>query len=67
MSLSKNPVIKAMQKALYSPTGVSQKELAEHLNISPQYLSDILRGNRFIPDKVANKLGFKKVIKWVKL
>lgn len=59
-------VLNEMNKALFSPTGVTQKELAKHLGISPQYLCDILLKRRPITERIANKLGYKKVCKWVK-
>lgn len=37
----------------------TDKELAEYLDISPQYLHDILTGNRKVGIKAANKLGYR--------
>ncbi len=45
----------------------SQKELAAKLKISPQYLSDIMGGNRAVPDVVARYYGFRKIYGYVKL
>lgn len=36
----------------------SQKELAAKIKISPQYLSDIMGGNRAVPDVVARYYGY---------
>lgn len=54
-------VIKELKNIL-SDDGWTQKSLAEKLNISPQYLSDILRGNRNPGKKVLNGLNIEKVI-----
>lgn len=40
----------------------SAKDVAGELGISEQYLSDIRRGRRALPDSVALALGFKKVV-----
>lgn len=40
----------------------NQAEVAEGLGITPQYLSDILKGRRDISERVANALGFVKVV-----
>lgn len=40
----------------------SQKEAAKTLGVSPQYLSDILRGRREISDVVARRLGFNREV-----
>ena len=42
----------------------SQKEVAEQLEISNAYMSDILAGLRPVSDAVAKKLGYKRVIKY---
>ena len=44
----------------------SQKELADELGISPQYLSDVLKGRREISAQLASKLGYERVITFVK-
>lgn len=44
----------------------NQKTVAEQLGISPQYLSDILRGRREITGEVASKLGFERVVTFVR-
>jgi|HubBroStandDraft_1064217.scaffolds.fasta_scaffold52220_3 plasmid maintenance system antidote protein VapI len=43
----------------------SGKRLAKHLDISEQYLSDILNERRSVSELVAIKMGFKAV--WVKV
>lgn len=44
----------------------SQKKLAEQIGISPQYLSDILKGRREVSESVAEKLGFERVVTFVR-
>jgi plasmid maintenance system antidote protein VapI len=43
----------------------TQKELADHLGISNAYLNDIIHGKQAVSNKVAQKLGYKRVIKFV--
>ena len=43
----------------------SQKVAAENLGMSPQYLSDVLKGNRAIPEFVGGSFGYLKVSRWV--
>lgn len=45
----------------------SQKKAAAKFGISPQYLNDILKGNREIPDKVARHFGVRRVVRYEKL
>ena len=45
---------------------LSQRELAQVLAISPQFLSDILRGNRQPGDAVLNYLGLERRITYVR-
>jgi hypothetical protein len=44
----------------------SQKAVADHLEISNAYMSDILAGNRPVSDAVARKLGYKRIVKYTK-
>ncbi|ARU40177.1 hypothetical protein CCB80_03105 [Armatimonadetes bacterium Uphvl-Ar1] len=44
----------------------SQKTVAEQIGISPQYLSDILKGRREISTAVAEKLGLERVVTFVR-
>lgn len=44
----------------------SQKAVAARLKISPQYLSDILHGRREPSSAVAAKMGFTRVVTYVK-
>lgn len=39
----------------------SPAEAARQLGITPQYIGDILHGNRGISEAIANKLGYRKV------
>jgi hypothetical protein len=43
----------------------TQAAAADKLEITQQYLCDLLRGRRGFSDAVANKLGYERV--WVKL
>ena len=45
----------------------SQKELAAKIKISPQYLNDIMGGNRAVPDVVARYYGFRRIYGYVKM
>jgi hypothetical protein len=45
----------------------NQADLAYALNISPQYFSDILKGNRGISPRVARLLGFRRIIRYKKI
>jgi hypothetical protein len=40
----------------------SQKEAAEALGISAQYLNDLLQGRRGASDNVLEKLGLKRIV-----
>jgi plasmid maintenance system antidote protein VapI len=44
----------------------SQKAVADHLEISNAYMSDILNENRDVSDSVAKRLGYSRVIKFRK-
>lgn len=44
----------------------SQRKVADHLGISAAFLSDIIHGNRPVSNKVAQKLGYKKVVKYAR-
>jgi plasmid maintenance system antidote protein VapI len=44
----------------------SQTAAARNLDISQAYLADILAGKRLVSDNVARKLGYKRVIIFVK-
>jgi plasmid maintenance system antidote protein VapI len=44
----------------------SQRKLADHLGISAAFLSDIINGNKPVSNQVAQKLGYKKVVKYAK-
>ena len=51
-------VMLAIEVAVYIEG--SQKAAAKRFGISPQYLSDILKGKREIPDKVARAFGVRR-------
>lgn len=40
----------------------TQLAAAKRLDTSPQFLSDILLGRRAIPDSLARKIGYRRVI-----
>jgi predicted transcriptional regulator len=44
----------------------SQRKVADHLGISAAFLSDIINGNRPVSNQVAQKLGYKKVVKYAR-
>ena len=44
----------------------SQKAVADHLDISNAYMSDILAGNRPVSNAVARSLGYTKIVKYRK-
>jgi len=44
----------------------TQKDVAKDLGISPQYLSDILKGRREISTEIARRLGFERVVTYVR-
>lgn len=39
-----------------------KKGLAEQIGVSPQYVTDILKGRRDISSEVAEKLGYRKLV-----
>lgn len=45
----------------------SQKAAASHLKVSPQYLSDVLRGRREISRELARKLGYQRIVIYMPL
>lgn len=45
----------------------SQNSVAARLDITPQYLSDIRLGRREISGQVAEKLGYERVVQFVKV
>jgi plasmid maintenance system antidote protein VapI len=44
----------------------SQRSVADQLEISAAFLSDILNGNRPVSNKVAKRLGYRKVVKYTR-
>lgn len=44
----------------------SQKKLAARLGISPQYLCDVLKGRREISAELASRLGYERVVTFVR-
>lgn len=39
-----------------------QKDVAERLGISPQYLCDVLKGRRDISAHLAERLGYERIV-----
>jgi len=46
-------------KAKWDSIACSQKSLASEMGISPQYLSEILSGDKPITDNIARKFGYR--------
>jgi plasmid maintenance system antidote protein VapI len=44
----------------------TQKELAEHLGISNAYMSDILAGIRPVSGGVAQRIGYRRIVKYTR-
>lgn len=53
-------VIEDIQQLVLSLS--TQKAVARHLHISPQYLGDVLRGRREPGPALLKRLGWKKVV-----
>jgi transcriptional regulator with XRE-family HTH domain len=60
-----NPVLEKI-KSLVEKTG-SQMEVAKQLGIGSSYLSEILKGTRPISETVARKLGYFRVITFLRV
>jgi DNA-binding transcriptional regulator YdaS (Cro superfamily) len=41
----------------------TQKAVADELGISPMYMNDLLRGRRDISERIAEKMGYRKVFR----
>jgi transcriptional regulator with XRE-family HTH domain len=57
---SVNKPLEALKKLVSESE--SQRKVAERLDITEQYLSDILRGRRDVSEAVAKALGYRKRI-----
>jgi len=57
--LSESDVREVLRSAIES---TSQKQTAELLKISPQYLNDVIRGRRDISAELATRLGFERIV-----
>ena len=44
-----------------------QKNVAAELGISPQFLSDLLRGRKEITPRVAEAMGYRRMVVFVKV
>jgi hypothetical protein len=55
-------VIAALQDVIAMEGG--QRQAARLLNISPQYVNDVLQGRRDVSAELADRLGFERVTKF---
>lgn len=55
-------IIDELNEMLRPENGWTQKSLAEKFGISPQYLGDILHGNRFPGKKLLDAMGIERVV-----
>lgn len=56
-------------RSLIKPTGrwgLNQKQLAEKMGFSPQYISDVLKGRREPSEELARAIGFKRIFLYVR-
>lgn len=44
----------------------SQRAFADSINVSEQYVSDVINGSRQPGEAIAKPLGFKPVRRWIK-
>lgn len=56
----------AMLREIVIQSG-SQLAAAKRLNISPAYLIAILNGERTVSDRVAQALGYRRVVQYIKI
>ena len=59
MKVTSDDLIEAL-KAGVSKT--SQKDMAENLGVTPQFLNDVLRGRREISYRLAEAMGFRRLV-----
>ena len=59
-------VSKSLRDRLSPPHGTTQKEVAQELGFSPQFLNDVLSGRRDLTERLANSLGFRYVSYYVR-
>jgi len=62
--------IRAAVKAHIKKKYGTQAKAAEVWNLSPGYVSDVLNGNRMMPDVMANDAGYElvqRVAEWVRI
>lgn len=45
----------------------TQRDLAARVGVSEQYLSDILSGRRDVSDEFAQKIGFRRMIRFARI
>jgi plasmid maintenance system antidote protein VapI len=57
----KGEVLKSLRERMNGRQGTTQKEIADKLGFSPQFINDVLGGRREVTDTLASSLGFRKV------
>lgn len=63
---SEESIVAAIRSAV-TEHGCSQKDTAEALCVSPQYLHDVLRGRRRVSEALAERLGVRRVVTFVRI
>lgn len=58
------PESDVLEMLRYRVSRSTQKKVAEEIGISQQYLCDILKERRVVPDRVGLYLGFDRVSGW---
>jgi DNA-binding CsgD family transcriptional regulator len=48
-------------------TDKTQKQVADQLGVSPAYINDLIKGRRLLSAKVAEKLGYRRVVKYERI
>jgi predicted transcriptional regulator len=45
----------------------SQREVADDLGLSPAFVCDVLKGRREVTERLAKKMGYRKVVEFEKV
>jgi predicted transcriptional regulator len=45
----------------------SQREVADDLGLSPAFVCDVLKGRREVTERLARKMGYRKVVEFEKV
>lgn len=59
-------VLNSLRDRLSTRQGTTQKEVAQKLGFSPQFLNDVLSGRRDLTERLADSLGFRYVSYYVR-